>query len=399
MKGLKKKKFWHSTIGVVLVLTVTALAVAVFLKPNFFNFFKRQTFPEKAYEAFNNGKFGDAEKILKEAAQKNPNDCTVQLYLANVYLEEGYVNKEASPDIAAARKILSDLAQKGRCQNERADVLLGYSYELEGNLEKAETYYGNALAKNNNSSDALFHEGHVSWLKGDTEKAQDYYAKAEKNLTDQDSKGVKGKVYTAMGNLYATNREDSAKAINYFQKALEFTDAKNLKAEIYYDLSTLYFYQDVNFPESVQNGLKAIENNPYNELGYLACARVKISELSLIKDKSQIKKEDLERINEYLQRATDLNPQRALTQYWFGQFIFTLGNTQEALKRYGIAIALADKDNSLGQIEKNFFKSEVYFGEGMVYLSLNQKEDAKKSFNQAFAYNPVRTSFMLEAMK
>jgi len=37
--------------------------------------------------------------------------------------------------------------------------------------------------------------------------------------------------------------------------------------------------------------------------------------------------------------------------------------------------------------------------EGIVYMSLDDQENAKKSLMKAYAFNPVKTSFMIEAMK
>lgn len=398
MEHMKKKKISYIIGGTFLVVAVTLLGIRTFI-PNFFNKILRSDFSQNAYDAVNDGDFGKAEKILKENIQKDPGNCVTQLYLANVYLEEGYVGKNTVADVSAARKILFELEKENKCQVERAAVLMGYSYELEGNWEKAEEYYDKALEKNSSDPDALFQKGHINWILGETKKAEEFYLKAESNLSQKSPEGLKGKIFVALGKLYGSGEENIQKSENYFKKALKETENKNLKAEIYYDLSSLNFYQKVNLKEAIDNGLEAIKNDSESDLGYLACARVKVFELSLVKDKTQIKKEDLDKINQYLQRATDINSERAMTQYWFGQFVFELGDTAEALKRYDIALVLADKDDSLGKAEKNFLKSEIFLAQGMVYLSLNNKEEAKKSLMKAYAFNPVRTSFMLEAMK
>lgn len=403
VKNKNKKNFWVGFFWFLLVGALTALAVAVFIKPNFFRQKKtvaKNEYEEKAYNSINEGKFGEAEKILKEAIEKNPQDCMAKLYLANVYLEEGYVGKNVVPDTEAALKILSDLKEKKECQIGRADILMGYAYELTGDWEKAQSYYDEALSKNNNDPDALFHKGHINWLLGDLEKAEDFYLKAEENLSaDVAWKGLKGKIFLSLGKISAVKNDDWKKTKEYFQKALEETDSKSLRAEIYYDLSTINFYNEIDLAKSLENGLKSIENDPYNELGYVACAREKIMEFSLIKDKSKITKEDLESVNQYLQRATLLNPKRALVQYWYGQFTFLIGDTKEALKRYDVALSQVEGDDSLGKIEKNFFKSEVLTAKSMVYLSLKENKNAEKALKEAYALNPVKTSFMMEAMK
>ena len=395
---MKRKKISYLITGAFIVSTLSFLAIKTFV-PNFFNKVLRNDFSQNAYDAVNKGDFGEAERILKENIQKDAGNCITQLYLANVYLEEGYVGKNTVADVSAARKILSKLQKENKCQIERADVLMGYSYELEGNMEKAEEYYDDALKKNSDDPDALFHKGRISWFLGDAKEAEDFYLKAESNLSQKTPEGLKGKIFVALGKLYGSNGDNVAKVEGYFQKALKETKNKNLKAEIYYNLSSLDFYQKVNFKEAVENGLKAIEIDPSNDLGYLACARVKVTELSFLKDKTQIKKEDLDKINQYLQMATNLNSERAMTQYWFGQFVFALGDTSEALKRYEIALTKTEKDDSLGIAEKDFLKSEIFLAEGIVYMSLDDQENAKKSLMKAYAFNPVKTSFMIEAMK
>lgn len=402
-KKLKKPKINGTLFAWFFLITaLTVLSVMVFIKPNFFQKKKMESkneYEEKAYSAINDGKFGEAEKILKEAIEKDPKDCRAKLYLANVYLEEGCVGKNSEPDIKVALEILTDLKNKGECQIERADVLMGYSYELSGDLNKAQEYYDMALSKKGNDPDALFHKGHISWLLGDIEKAEEYYLKAEENLSGNAGKGLKGKIFLSLGKIRATNPKEWGKANEYFQKALEETDSKSLKAEIYYDLSTINFYDEVNLEKSLENGLKSIENDPLNELGYVACAREKIMEFSLIKDKSKITKENLESVNKYLERATLLNPNRAMVQYWYGQFAFLLGDTKEALKRYEVALSQIPGDSSLGKTEKDFFKSEVLMAQGVVYLSLKESEKAQKSLQEAYSLNPVKTLFMMEAMK
>ena len=66
VKNKNKKNFWVGFFWFLLVGTLTALAVAVFIKPNFFRQKKtvaKNEYEEKAYNSINEGKFGEAEKF------------------------------------------------------------------------------------------------------------------------------------------------------------------------------------------------------------------------------------------------------------------------------------------------------------------------------------------------
>ena len=77
----------------------------------------------------------------------------------------------------------------------------------------------------------------------------------------------------SLGRLYLTQREDTEKALEYFNQAIELDDDSKSKADTYYYLATLYMSKD-KYDNSRSNVQKCIANNPNKGEAYILLAQL-----------------------------------------------------------------------------------------------------------------------------
>ena len=371
------------SIGMAVVIALLVLSpVAYFFFHNFF-VGKSKVAPEvldKAYSLNNIGNYKAAEAYLSNEIKKNP-DVFLKLSLANSILDEGSVRGTEAVAAKKARDILSKLEDTEN--SVPLYDLLGYSFEIENNFDKALEYYNKALKIDGKSADTLFSIGHTYWLKGDLKKSQEFYNKAEAAVNESTPNAVKVKIATALG----TMETDPKKAEEYYLKVLPMTDSKVFKAEIYSNLSVSRFTQN-DTAKAIEYANLAIETDPSNELGYLAYARTAISDKTLLQD-------NLSKVEEYLFKTIFLAPRKAEAQYLQGKFDAIIGNYDAALKSYATARKIVQYDNSVSPAAKDGFKADVLFDEAVTYYLL--KDTRYKSYiREAFKFNPVKVFSRLD---
>lgn len=327
------------------------------------------------------GDFKAAQAYLEEQIRANPSASILKLYLANSILNEGSVHGTESAAAPKAREILLAV-EKGGDKTVYLYDLLGYSYEIVNDFTNALAQYNKALALDPKSVNTLFSIGHTYWLSGDLAKTKDFYGKAEAAITDTTDKSVAVKVYVAQGRMSS----DPKKAEVYFQKALPLTSAKALKAELYANLSTTQYLQQL-FPKAVEYANLAISTDPSNELGYLAYARATISSKDLLPANAQ-------KVEAYLIKAIFLAPAKAESQYWYGKLDFVTKRYDLAIKSYDTARLFIPKDNTLSPSDRNILMADVLFDEAVVYF-VKGSQDYKAFLHEAIKYNPVKVFYML----
>lgn len=335
----------------------------------------------KAAALNDSGDFKGAQAYLAEQIKAYPDASILKLYLANSILTEGSVRGMESVAAPKAREILLAV-EKGGDDTVYLYDLLGYSYELVNDFDKAISYYDKALDLDGKSVNTLFSIGHTYWLKGDLAKTTEYYGKAEAAITDTTDKSVAVKVYVAQGGM----NSDPKKSEAYFLKALPLVAAKAFKAELYADLSNTQFLQK-NYAKAIEYADTAVTTDPSNELGYLAYARAVISDKTLLQKNGT-------KADAYLLKAVFLAPTKAETQYWVGKLDFATGRNALAIKSYDTARLLIPKDNTLTTAGRNALMADVLLDEAVVYFAQGN-QDYKAFLNAAMKYNPVKVLYVL----
>ncbi|GEM_PF-2966945 len=328
----------------------------------------------------NNGNFKAAQELLENEIKKNP-ARGLKFALADSILMEGAVRGTEAYSALRAREILLPF-ENGR-KDMRVYNLIGYSYEIIGDPDKALGYYNRSLSIDSKSPAALYNVGRAYWFKGDFAKARDFYEKAEKNITRTTKNLLKSKIYAGIGLI----ESDSRNAENYFLRALPFADSKAFRAEIYAMLSNGRLSQQ-DSQKAVEYAELAISADPSNENGYVAYAK------SVMPDKELFAK-NIAEVNEYLLKAIFLSPRNAEAQYWEGKFNFSTGNYTYAINSYQTALALIPNDYSLDAQGKSYLKADIYFDEAIVYMFKND-EKYKSYIKEAFKYNPTKVFYILD---
>ena len=83
----------------------------------------------------------------------------------------------------------------------------------------------------------------------------------------------------SLGALYYKQREDIDKAIEYYNQAIELADDKNVKADIYYAIASLYMLQE-KYDSSRSNVNKCIANNANKGDAYILLAQLYASNIN-----------------------------------------------------------------------------------------------------------------------
>lgn len=335
----------------------------------------------KIYNLNNSGDYKEAQAFIENELKTNPAP-DLKLSLANSILDEGSVRGTEKTSTEKARPILISIEKSGN-KSVYLYNLLGYSYEIVNDFDKALEYYNKALVIDSKSVNTLFSIGHTYWLKGDLAKAGEFYAKAESNINQNTDKSVKIKVYAALGRMSG----DPKKAEVYFLKALPLADSKPFKAELYADISTAQYLQK-NLTKAVEYSNLAIQTDPSNELGYLNYAK------AIITDKTLLQK-NISTVNEYLVKSIFLAPHKAENQYWLGKLDFAIGKSDLAIKSYDTARSLIAGDNTLGQQGKNALMADILFDESVSYY-LKKDLRYKAFLKEAYKYNSEKTFYMVD---
>lgn len=77
----------------------------------------------------------------------------------------------------------------------------------------------------------------------------------------------------SLGRLYLTQREDTEKALEYYNQAIELDDDSKSKADTYYYIATLYMSKE-KYDNSRSNVQKCISNNPNKGEAYILLAQL-----------------------------------------------------------------------------------------------------------------------------
>ncbi len=191
------------------------------------------------------------EAFLKKAHDKKPKDIGISEYLAQFYFYKKRPQEaisvyekilEINPDYVEAlfwlgylyedcgqrNKALETWERGAELDSSFAPILncLGYTYAEEGvKLDLAEEMVKKALAEEPENGAYLDSLGWIYYRKGDTEKAKEYILKAINLIKDPD-------VYEHLGDIYISLGEED-KGVRYYQEGfLRFPGDKGLELKL-----------------------------------------------------------------------------------------------------------------------------------------------------------------------
>lgn len=362
-------------IAVLAVVAIAAIALIV-----------QATTGKYAKEAVEVAKLNDsgyyvgAQNFLLEKIRTNPAP-ELELMLANSYLDEGSVRGREANASKKAQDILFRVEKS--YQSSYLYDLLGYSYEIINDFDKALSYYNKSLSLDKKSVNTLFSIGHTHWLSGDEDKARDYYSQAEKAITIRTDNAVKVKVYVGI----ATLAQDLSVAEEYFLKAIPLSSSNAFKAEIYADLSNLKLAQ-ADAKKALEYAQMALDADSSGEIAHLAFAK------SAMADRDTLNA-NWEKVRESLFKAIMLAPKKAESQYWQGKFVFIGGQYDLALKSYETALSLLGVDNSLNTRGRAMLKADILLEESLIYY-LKKDVRYKSYIREAYKINPAKIFFTVD---
>ncbi|OGM92463.1 hypothetical protein A2372_00240 [Candidatus Wolfebacteria bacterium RIFOXYB1_FULL_54_12] len=327
------------------------------------------------------GNYADAQKLLLEKMEAT-DAPDIRLMLANSYLDEGSVRGKEAEASKKAQAILFEVEKQ--YQGVYLYDLLGYSYEIVNDFDKALEYYGKALAIDGKSVNTIFSIGHVHWLRGENETALTHYRKAEQSMDGKTDVSVRAKVYAGLGML--TNNLSEAET--YFLKAIDAYEGGAFRSEMYANLSNLKLV--VSDDEKAWEYAKlAVDADPSSEMAYLAFVK------SAMAQEDRLRAE-WENVRANLFRAILLAPVKAEPQYLQGKFEFISGDYVQAIRSFNVALSLLDGDNSLNAAGRNTLRGDIYLDMATGYYLLKDTENAKKYVDEAIRTNPIKIAYILQ---
>ncbi|MFA6338814.1 MAG: tetratricopeptide repeat protein [Candidatus Paceibacterota bacterium] len=329
---------------------------------------------DPAIQAYDNNDFDTATAKINEVLAAQKDNIQALLLLASIYTTQGSIQFKEQEYSAKAME-LANKVLKLDPQNAEAHRILGYAYEMIKNYPKAIEEYTKSLAISDNPV-TYYHRGHAYDLSGDFEKAKaDYDLALAGDNTDPIALLNMGRVYWRSSN-YKT-------AESLFNKALENTNNIRVKAEIYYDLSSIAKYGYSDEKASLDYANKAVATDPTYAEGYVGQARVYINQ------------GDNDKASEALNNAITSNPNLSLAYEWAGMAYFNNKDFTEALRFFDKAKELAASDNTIMDNERASTASRIDFFSAASYSAQNKKDEAVLSLKGAMKSADVVTLTMI----
>ncbi len=323
---------------------------------------------------YNQNKLNDLIVNLLSKLKANPNDTNTLVVLANVYLQQGNINYQGKKAIVQARVYLQKVLSKNP-RNVRANLLLGYSYELEGDIDRAIEIYTKIITELDKSYAYAYSKlGHAYEMKGNYVLAVNNYKKAlklNKNSSD---------VYIDLAGLLARAGEGN-KAMGYYQKALTLTNNNEQKSGIYATIGSIYSNSKrtiKNKQKAVEMFKKAIQLNPKNSLAFANLEKEYFTRLAEDKETDKLM-DDSKKIEYYYNKAVTINPNESIIYQWYGLTMFFLNKENEAIKFFNTGIKMVDNDARLFGNEKNKQKAKFYMLKSIVYAQNSNPATIKLS--------------------
>ena len=283
--------------------------------------------------------------------------------------------------------------EKGGRDDARFHDLVGLGYYIAGNTRKR-WQYQKSLAIDPNNPYALLGAGNTLEMTGELSYAYKFYQKAEEVLQSSPKPNdLLAGTYVNLGKMAMIMDNDAAKAIGYFNAALSASGSKRLRAEIHYAMSTLEYQKGIeNVAVSRTHAEAAIAEDKESDFGYLGVLRAMIV---------SPKEGDDKKAGEYIWKALQLNPSRALTRTLQGQIAHRGGNTAQAIASYidALQIIYTRTDPTLSQGASLVLASDTYSYLALAYYAEGKKDEATEAITKALKTNPLKIAYLIENSK
>lgn len=344
------------------------------------------------------GDYTGAKNMLSTTLATYPNSIPLTLALADTRITEARRTKPAQDDQRrekASSSIRNDLIAVGSLiggtQSESDyHTLIGDTYLLSGNSAEALAHFKEALSADQTNIRAMLGSGLAFEIGGDNKTAQKFYQKGESILTASQSlakSDINSELFAHLGKLSAIIDGDGEKAKSYLTKAAQSAASGAALADAEYAMSVI-LYQEGEFADARTHAEAAIKANPESDVGYVGVLRTIV-----VGPKSG----DTEKAQEYIWKAIQLNPTRALTRMLSGQLAQIAGNIDQAVASYGDAIRLINTgaDTSLSPGAKMTMRSEVYSYLALAYQTNGQTTEAASTIKSAFQMDPIKVTYLV----
>lgn len=270
------------------------------------------------------------------------------LYLAQAFVNKGSLEFEESENADKAISVLNELLVKNP-NNAEALSTLGYAYEIKGEFEKAYEYYNLAISNDPENGDLYARRGHAYDLDGQWEEAETDYLKAYELNTNDDS---------ALMNLarlyYRTG--DNDRAVDFADKAIDASPNTFVKATAADLIGQISLDVDDN-DLALEYFNYAISENAdfagaYEHRAY--------TYLILAEDKTGADKEAaIKNAEADIATAQSIHKESSFVLVLKGLVSDIRQNSDEAKANYIKALAMVDRDISLGKVEKDTMRDQI----------------------------------------
>lgn len=335
-----------------------------------------------AKNALENGDIKNApilwEKIVKkqEDIQKLTSDDILKpkivprILLAQSYLQYGnYYHKEKE----YADKAIQIISKDGDDDyGAHGMYFVGYAYEITKQYDKALEWYEKGLKVSSNTDrlKSVFKNqiGHVYHLQWNLDKAYEFYMQAyELNKTNTNILMNLGRSLVRMKKI--------PEALVYFEQALLYTKEKLLKAEIDYDIASLYMFmtgdRESNLKKSLEYAKRSVQDSPRYPLWYVGEARVYI-----------MKWENLETAESLLKKSLALYPNLSVAYEWLGLLEQWKWVYSASITHFLKSLELIDKDIILMDNERVSNAARVHYFLAVSLALWKNKAMAVKELNE-----------------
>lgn len=301
-------------------------------------------------DAYNDGRFDVALADMERILAQNDSNVEALLFAAATWAQRGQIEyKEAEYGAKAIE--LAERALNLSPGNAEGLRILGYAHEIQNQWDEAIDYYNQAIASDPERGELYAHRGHARDLAGDLRGAKEDYVRA----VELDSESMiaaenLARIYMREG--------DFGKARDLLMTVAEKTDNQRLKAESYFNLSSVALHLDEDAAASLDWATKAVEADPVYPPAYVGQARIYV-----IQDQQ-------EEAAEALERAFELYPNLTSAYVWMGIGYNKSGQNAEAIDAFTRGRAAIAEDIHLMENER-----EALTGRFNFYLAVLQAEE------------------------
>ena len=349
------KKIIALVLFIVLASVSTLLVKIFFDDRSMVDEEQRDIFREDFVEQYQSGDYDSAILVAESLINDYPEEIEGYIYLANAYVQKGSVDfsedEYADKAIEVLEKALDLL--DSNTTNPEIYRLLGYSYEIKEQYDKALSYYGASLSIDPTSSLTLTSRGHLHSLLGEYDNAEEDYIQAISSNPEN---------YLALVHLASiylrTDVYNDYDVESMLHKVLANSYDQRIIAEAYQLLGDLYLKNEY-YIEALEMFTSASEYDERLVSAWMGIVFADIALLSEYGDDDEIAGEMFDDIFISLEKTLTLNKNQASAYMAYGILAGMSGETEIEKSLYETALELIDFDITLGLKEKESLRTHI----------------------------------------